>query len=109
MNQTERLAKIEVIVENIDKRLEEDRKEQQEYNKAAQDVREEMRRKVSKLTDEQTRLLEWKDMHVDPFIEESTNIRAKVTGGIFVLGLVGGGIWAIFKTFGNKIAHFLGW
>jgi Flp pilus assembly protein TadB len=108
VNENERLARIEALLDFISKRQEEDREFHKVENERAKESRVNVREELQRLASEQKSLNDWRKEKVDPFVDMGTGLKAKITGAILVLGLVGGIVLTGMQYFKQQILGAMG-
>jgi hypothetical protein len=101
--ENERLAAIEALLKTIVDRQEEDRRYSREQHEAANKSREQVKDELARLAREHELMTKWREQKVDPFIQMGTSIKAKATGVILALGIIGGIVWAGLQYFKEQI------
>jgi hypothetical protein len=109
VGENERLARIETLLDNVTDRLKEDREYQREQNEIATKARENVKQELARLAREHELLNDWRVSKIDPFVDMGTSVKAKVTGAVLALGIIGGIIWTGLQYFKNQIMGLFGW
>lgn len=106
-HEPDRFSHIEGQLEMVLKLLDEDRQHHKLREKETDEYRAGVRMEINRLERETEQLNEWRRGRVDPFIQMGTSIKAKITGAVLVLGIVGGIVWAGLQYFKEQIIGVL--
>lgn len=104
----ERLSAIETTLKIVVDRLEEDRQYQRSSDRDATIKRDHMAKDIEQIKRDQSDINKWREERVDPFISMGTSVRAKATGAILALGIIGGIVWSGLQYFKEQVINFLG-
>ena len=86
------LAALTALVEHIDRRAEEDRQERKDSQAETELARRATSAELSDIRHAQSNVLE-RLSKIEPVTDLVTSVRARITGGLMLLGVLGGIAW----------------
>jgi len=101
------LATVVEALSNLTKQADADRAERREYEDDARKHREQLHLQVHLLT-EQLKHANERLEKVEPVVSMVTSLHSKVTGGILVLGVIGGIAWGGLVFFKEQLFRMWG-
>jgi len=99
------VAALTAIVERMDRRAEEDRKERKEEQRETDIARASVSAELTDIRHSQLDVVKRLDK-IEPVTDLVTSFRSKITGGLMLLGVIGGIAWAGILFFKQTILEW---